>query len=172
MIIIASYNKENTIILSSCIITIVLLFKYIPKNKVREAHVPFLFQQTVTWFFGLLVVEKNFIKYPYRPYFKKSNKSGFSFEYFIYPALTSLFNVCYPEKRGILFKAFYTFSYSGAVTLFEILIEKYTDLITYKKWSWHWSFITMSFTYYLSRLYSRWFFKSLFNKGRPPFLNL
>lgn len=155
----AGHKKENAIVLSACIVTILLLLKYIPRNKLREALVPFLFQQAITWFCGLLVVEKKWIKYPYRMYFKTSSKSSFIFEYFFFPAFTSLYNSCYPDKKSFLFKAFYTFSYSGVVTFFEVFIEKYTSLISYKKWNWYWSFLSMSMAYCLSRLYYWWFFK-------------
>lgn len=82
-----------------------LLIKFIPKNMVREAHVAFLFKQLITCLFGLLVVENGNIKYPYRFFFKKSTKSSFTFEYFVYPALNALFNTYYPEKRNKYIKA-------------------------------------------------------------------
>jgi hypothetical protein len=153
-------KREDTILTVSCIVVMLLIFKYVPRHKMREAHVSFLFQQSMTWFFGLLVVEKGLIKYPYRTFFKKSNKTSFAFEFFIYPAITILFNLYYPEKRSCISKIIYVFSYSGVITLIETFTEKYTDLIEYKKWNRYWSFITLSCTYYVSRLYYRWFFST------------
>ncbi|KHF39404.1 CBO0543 family protein [Halalkalibacter okhensis] len=152
-------KRENVVVASSCIIIILLLFNFVPRNKMREAHISFLFQQAMTWFFGLLVVEKGLIKYPYRTFFKKSNKSSFAFEFFIYPAITILFNLYYPERRSCLSKIFYICSYSGVITFLETFTEKYTDLIEYKKWNGYWSFITLSITCFISRVYYRWFFK-------------
>ncbi|MEH7272491.1 CBO0543 family protein [Neobacillus vireti] len=63
------------------------MFKFVPKNKIRHAPVIFLFKQVITWLFGLLVVEKNLIEYPFRLYFKKAYKGSFCFEYFFLPCI-------------------------------------------------------------------------------------
>ncbi|RXI96655.1 hypothetical protein DS745_23440 [Anaerobacillus alkaliphilus] len=151
--------REKTIVTSSSIVLSILLLKFVPRSKVREAHVSFLFQQVITWFFGLLVVEKGYLRYPYRILFKKASRSSFAFEYFIFPAITVLFNLSYPKSKGILSKVFHIFSYSGVITGLEIIAVKYTKLITYVKWKWYWSFLSLSFSFILSRLYFRWFFK-------------
>lgn len=65
-----TYKAEKTILISSWIITALLLIRFVPKDKIRHAQVPFLFNQMITWFFGLLVVEKGLIEYPYRLFLK------------------------------------------------------------------------------------------------------
>ena len=142
-----------------------LLLVFVPRNKIREAQLSFLFKQVITWIFGLLVVEKNLISYPSRLFFNKANKSSFTFEYFIYPALCSFFNLYYPEKKSNFYKFCYYFLFSGIITGLEIVGCKYTNLIKYKNWKWYWSFITMWVTYYISRIYYRWFFK---DKRKAP----
>ena len=162
----SDHKKENAILLSALVATTLLLLKCIPRNQLREALIPFLFSQVVTWICGLFVVEKKLIQYPYRLFFKTSCKSCFAFEYFFFPALTALYNCHYPEKRSPLFKALYTSFYSGAIAILEVPIEKYTNLITYKKWKWQWSFLSMSMVYYLSRVFSRWFFKGEWSQNK------
>lgn len=81
-----TFKKEKIIEISSWIIMFMLLIKFVPKKKIREAHVVFLFTQVVTWLMGALVVEKGNIKYLIRTFFKKTIKSNFTFEYFIFPA--------------------------------------------------------------------------------------
>ncbi|CAN0211526.1 unnamed protein product, partial [Chrysoparadoxa australica] len=153
-------NKlDKTIELSAWIITSILLIKYVPKNRIREAHISYLFKQVVTWLFGLLVVEKKLISYPNRLFFKKANKSSFTFEYFVYPALCSLFNLYYPEKSNNVVKMIYYFIHTSIITGFEIFAVKYTNLIKYNNWKWYWSFVTMWLSYYISRIYYRWFYK-------------
>ncbi|MFE8699798.1 CBO0543 family protein [Cytobacillus sp. FJAT-54145] len=160
-------NKlDKTIEISAWIITSILLIKYVPKNRIREAHISFLFKQVVTWLFGLLVVEKNLISYPNRLFFKKANKSSFTFEYFVYPALCSLFNLYYPEKSNNVVKLIYYFIHTSIITGFEIFAVKYTNLIKYNNWKWYWSFVTMWFSYYISRIYHRWFYKDRSNNQR------
>lgn len=154
-----SKKLDKTIELSAWVVSSLLMIKFVPKNRVREAHVAFLFKQMLTWLFGLLVVEKNLISYPRRLFFKKANKASFTFEYFVYPALCTLFNIYYPEKRNRMIKMLYYIFHTSIITGFEMYAVRYTKLIRYKKWTWYWSFITIWFTYYLSRLYSKWFFK-------------
>lgn len=152
-------RKENTIEWSAIGVMTLLLYIFVPRNKIREAHTIFFFKQFVTWFFGLLVVEKNLISYPSRLFFKKTIKSSFTFEYYVYPALCVLFNLYYPERRNKMKKILYYFVHSGVITGFEIYALKYTNNIHYKKWKWYWSFLSIWFTYYLSRLYYKWFTK-------------
>jgi hypothetical protein len=149
---------DKTLDFSAIVIITILLIKFIPRNKIREAHVAFLFKQVITWIFGLLVVENNLISYPTRLFFEKTNKTSFSFEYFIYPALCSFFNVYYPKKGNYLIKYVYYFLHTSLIILFEVLAVKYTGLIHYKKWKWYWSFITVWLSYYVSHLYYKWFF--------------
>ncbi|WP_096271290.1 CBO0543 family protein [Paucisalibacillus globulus] len=150
---------EKTIELSAWVIMILLLFKFVPKNRIREAQVSFLFKQAVTWLFGLLVVEKKLISYPYRLFFKKTIKSSFTFEYFVYPSLCVLFNLYYPDKRNYPIKLLYYLFHSAIITGLEVVLLKYTKLIKYKKWTWYWSLLSMTFTNYLSHVYFKWFFK-------------
>lgn len=153
-------NKvEKTILTSSWITMIILLILFVPKNKLREAHVSFLFKQIITWLFGLLVVEKGLISYPFRLIFKKANHSSFTFEYFIYPALAVFFNLYFPEKRNNYIKVLYYLAHSGTITLFEMIALKYTQLIKYKQWSWYWSLISLWISYFITHSYYKWFFK-------------
>jgi hypothetical protein len=166
-----AHKVEKTILISSWVVTLLLLILFVPRERVREAQIPFLFKQVITWFFGLFVVEKGLIEYPYRLFFKKSNKSSFTFEYFVYPALCTLFNLYYPEKRNALIKVIYYFFHTSIITFLEIIAVKYTKLIRYKKWTWYWSFITLWITYYISRVYYRWFYKNQFSNALPSSSN-
>ncbi|MBE4909189.1 hypothetical protein IMZ08_14070 [Bacillus luteolus] len=161
-----SNKLDKTIELSAWIITSLLLIKYVPKNRIREAHISFLFKQVITWLFGLLVVEKALISYPNRLFFRKAIKSSFTFEYFVYPSLCALFNLYYPEKSNNVVKLIYYFIHTAIIAGFEIFAVKYTNLIKYNNWTWYWSFITMWLSYYISRIYHRWFFISRFNNKR------
>ncbi|PKG23991.1 CBO0543 family protein [Niallia nealsonii] len=152
-------NRDKRIEIAVWIVTSFLLIVFIPKNKIREAQVSFLFKQLLTWIFGLIVVERNLITYPTRTFFSKSNKSSFTFEYFVYPSLCALFNTHYPYHKNLGFKFLYFFLHSAGITITEAVLEKYTSLIKYNKWHWHWTFITIWLTYYTSHLYNKWFYR-------------
>ena len=93
-------NWDYALIALEWILTIVLLVKFISKNKIREAHVAFFFKQLITWVLGLLVVQLKLIEYPVR-LFPYANKASFTFEYFVYPSLCAIFNVNFPEKKNL-----------------------------------------------------------------------
>ncbi|OIJ11610.1 hypothetical protein BKP35_11765 [Anaerobacillus arseniciselenatis] len=152
----ARHKKEYTILVSSWVIASVLLCTLTPRNKVKHSMIAFLFHQVLTWLFGLLVVEKELIKYPVR-LFQKS-KTSFTFEYFVFPALSALFNVRFPEKANWFCKFLYYFYYPTIITLFEVYAEKRTKLIEYIRWNWFYSFITMFLSFFVSRQYYLWFF--------------
>lgn len=158
-------SVEKKILLSSWVICIGLLFIFVPKAKLREAQVVFLFKQVLSWLFGLTVVEKGLISYPVR-LFARANKTSFTFEYFVYPCLCIFFNLYYPYNKGGVATFLHYGLFSGFITILEYFLEKKTLLITYKNWTWYWTFITLSVTNYLSHKYYIWFFK--IEKGEQP----
>lgn len=159
-------SKEKRILALIWIVTSALVYIYIPRNKVKQGLLAFLFKQIITWPVGLFVVERGLIKYPVRLLFNKTNKSSFSFEYYYYPAICAIFNTNYPQNKNLFIKFFYHICYSSILTLLEVILERYTDLITYVKWKWYWSFITMTITFYCSRLFYKWFFNEEISSGR------
>ena len=151
------YKLERKMEWSAIGISLLLLFIFVPRNRVREAHNIFLFKQAVAWLFGLIVVEKKLIKYPSRILFRNALKSSFTFEYFVYPAHCVLFNMKFPEKNNYLVKFLYYFIHISIITGLEVFALKYTNVIRYTNWKWYWSFITLWFTNYLSRIYHKWY---------------
>ena len=151
-------NRDYILIATEWCIIIGLLVKFIPKNKIREAHVSFLFNQFVTWILGLSVVQLKLIEYPVR-LFPYATKSSFSFEYFAYPSLCAIFNVHYPEKKNTFGQFMYYFYYCTTMTVLEVFVEKYTNILKYIHWTWYITWITLFITFYITRKYYEWFFK-------------
>lgn len=165
----ASYRREKKILFFSYLTSALLLFIFVPKNKIRHATVPLLFKQVLTWLFGLIVVEKDLIRYPYRPFFKKTYKASFDFEYFIYPVSCAIYNLYYPEKRNRLIKIIYNIFFALLIAVPEVLIVRHSRLIRYRKWNWLLSSATMMATNYLSHIFYKWFFKNdseIFNPSK------
>lgn len=153
-------NRDIAIIILGWIITIILLIFFIPKNKIREAIIPFFFKLALTWITSLAVVELRLIEYPVR-FFSYANRTSFSFEYFIYPSFCSLFNIHYPERKSFFKQFMYYFYWCSILTAIEIRVEKYTDILEYLHWSWHITWLTFLITFYLSRQFYLWFFKKV-----------
>jgi len=139
-------------------ITSVLLLLYVPKEKIRESFVIFMFKQLMTWLIGLVVAELKLLEYPIRS-FAYATKASFDFEYFFYPSFCVLFNLYYPEGKRISQQILYYFYYCTVLTMIEVLVEKYTNILEYLNWTWYITYISFAITFYLSHLFYRWFFK-------------
>jgi len=154
-------SLEQIILIASCVITIVSIFFLVPKDKIREAWLIFLFKQTLTWSIGLYVVQKGRIEYPIRLFFEKATGTSFEFEFIIYPVLCVYFNLYYPQKGSSFIKVGYYAVFCSAITAFEAILEKNTLLIKYIGWSWYWTWLTLFVTFYISRTFYLWFFKKI-----------
>jgi hypothetical protein len=151
-------NKEYALIIAQWIITIGLLIKFIPRNKIREAYIAFTFKQILTWILGLTVAELRLIEYPVR-LFPYANKASFTFEYFVYPSICAIFNVNFPENKSNFSKSMYYFYYCTAITILEVLVEKHTNIIKYIHWTWHVTWITLFITFFITRRFYLWYLR-------------
>ena len=151
-------SKEYILEAIGWTITIGLLIKFIPKNKIRQAFIAFGFKQLLTWLLGLSVVEFGLIEYPVR-LFPNATKTSFSFEYFIYPSFCAIFNVNYPEKKGAFGQFMYYFYYCTLLTIIEVIVERYTNILKYIHWTWYVTWITLFITFYSTRKFYEWFYK-------------
>jgi hypothetical protein len=130
---------------------------FIPKNKIRLAVVAFLFQQIITFLIGLVVVELGLLEYPVR-LFASINRTSFTFEYYAFPVICAAFNVWYPNDRSTLIQLGYYAGFSSVLTIAEVIIEKYTNLIKYIHWEWYITWSTICLAFFLARLFCVWFF--------------
>lgn len=133
---------------------------FIPRDKRKDASIIFLFQQFVTWFLGLLVVELHLLEYPVRE-LAEVNRTSFLYEFLVYPITSIFFCLYYPQLRSKLIKIIYIVTFTTCLTIPEVLFEKYTDLISYMNWAWYISWISIYVTLYLSWVFYRWFFRLL-----------
>ncbi|MGV3466859.1 MAG: CBO0543 family protein [Heyndrickxia sp.] len=147
---------EWWILLAVYIVSTGILF-FIPKNKIRIAVVAFLFKQVITFLIGLMVVELGLLKYPVR-LFSSINRTSFTFEYYGFPVICAAFNVWYPKNKSKLIQFGYYVLYTSVMTLLEVIIEKYTDLLQYIHWEWYISWITLIGAFFIARLFCVWFF--------------
>ncbi|KKI91322.1 hypothetical protein WQ54_15370 [Bacillus sp. SA1-12] len=147
---------EWWLLLSVYVFATGILF-FIPKKKIRLAVVAFLFKQIITFLIGLVVVELGLIEYPIR-LFASINRTSFTYEYYAFPVACAVFNVWYPNNRSKLIQFGYYAGFTSVLTIAEVIIEKYTELIYYIHWEWYISWITICLSFFLSRIFCVWFF--------------
>lgn len=148
---------EYSIEIASWMIALALLYFYVPKKKYREAQLSFLFMQGLTWILGLLAVELRLLEYPVR-FFSYTTRVSFTFEYFVFPVVSVIFNLYFPKEGTGLRKILYSLAFPTIITIAEVILEEYTACIEYINWHWSWSWISMLVTLLLSYGYYKWFF--------------
>ncbi|MDF2791222.1 MAG: hypothetical protein K0S80_4324 [Neobacillus sp.] len=153
-------NLEIWILIVSIIVTVILLWIFIPRDRILDANISFLFMQVLTWLFGSIVAEKRLIEYPVR-FMEYAYRVSFTFEYFIFPAVSALYNVNYPCGKSLKYKIGYNIFFPTIMTGTEVILEKYTSVIKYIHWSWYWSWISMYLTLQISYWYYRWINKKI-----------
>jgi hypothetical protein len=144
---------------AAIVIMAVLLLIFVRRDMIRQAIIIFLFKQLLTWLLGLIVVEFGLIVYPIR-FFPNATKSSFTFEYLIYPAICVIFNLHYPNGKSRIRQFLHFVYFCSAITVVEVLCERYTDIIKYIHWTWYATWISLFLTFYISRKFYVWFFKN------------
>jgi hypothetical protein len=152
---------RDTIILASVwVITIIILIISTNRKNLIKTHLSFLFMQVPSWLFGALVVQGRLIEYPVG-FLKIAYRASFTFEFFVFPAVSSVFNVHFPREKPWYIKALYILSFPTLITIIEVILEKHTNLVKYINWTWYWSYITITLTLLLSYWYYLWFFEKI-----------
>jgi hypothetical protein len=151
-------NRDYALLIVQWLVTIGLLIRFIPRNKIREAFVAFSIKQMLTWLLGLIVAELRLIEYPVR-LFPYANKASFTFEFFVYPSICAIFNINFPENKSNFKKFMYYFYYCTSITVAEVITERYTNILKYIHWTWYITWITLFLTFILTRRFFVWFYK-------------
>jgi hypothetical protein len=146
-------------ILGAVYIVCLAMLAFVPKQRRRMAIAIYLFQETLAWIMGLLVVEYGLLAYPVREL--TTMRTSFVFEFLALPTTSVYYNLYYPESRALYVRVVYTVACVAAVTALELWLEANTDLVEYIRWSGFWSFVTITLSLVLSRLYCKLFLRGL-----------
>ncbi|MFB9324706.1 CBO0543 family protein [Paenibacillus aurantiacus] len=151
---------DTVILYGVWILTTILLIVFINRTNWIQAQISFLFMQVPSWLFGSLVVQGGLIEYPVG-FLKIAYRASFTFEFFVFPAVSAIFNTYFPRKKHWVIKTLYILGIPGLMTAGEVYLEKHTELIKYLHWAWYWSYLTMTATLLLSYGYYLWFFRKV-----------
>jgi hypothetical protein len=146
-----SLPLQYGIIVSVWILSLLLIL-IIPPQKRRLAMVAFLFKQYITCIFGHAVVELQLLAYPVRELADVS-RTSFTYEYMAYPMTCAVFNAYFPSHRSGWIQFGYYVLFTTVLTVGEVLLVQYTDLIRYVRWNWFWSWATIFLTFLMTRAF-------------------
>jgi hypothetical protein len=132
---------DRIILWSMFIIGMVLLIFSLRKPLIKDTILVFIMKAYFSSFIGVIVVEEKMVEYPVR-FLSKYFDASILFEYFLYPIMCVYFyqTTYHSSYAGIVLQCAL---YTAALTVIEVLCEKYTDLITYHTWTWMHSFISI-----------------------------
>ncbi|MBA2875144.1 CBO0543 family protein [Thermaerobacillus caldiproteolyticus] len=152
---------DRIILWSFSIIGLALLFFSLRKPLIKERKpiikdtiLVFLLKAYLSTYIGIFVATEKMIEYPVR-FLSKYFETSIIFESFLYPIMcVYFFQTTYHSKfLGIVLQCAL---YTAALTIIEVLCEKYTDLIKYHTWTWMHSFITIFLLSLFVRMLMQW----------------
>lgn len=139
----------------------------IPRSKRRHGMLAALMFQAIIWLCDMPAFTYGVVSAPVNE-FPKATDLAITINYFFYPVMFSIYYVHRKVKGGLWSKFAYFFLWISSITLFDIVIEKYTDLLEYGLITWYGMWGYIGFLFYASQLCCDWFFKdkALFQADR------
>ncbi|NGQ96730.1 hypothetical protein G3578_16315 [Brevibacillus sp. SYP-B805] len=136
------------------IIGMVLLFISLRKPLIKDMVLVYLMKGYISSFFGIIVAEEKWVEYPVR-FLGQYFKTSIIFEYFLYPIMcVYLYRTSYRSSfLGIIVQCAL---YASAMTILEVVCEKYTNLVKYHTWTWMYSFLTIFLLSFMVRMLMQW----------------
>lgn len=150
---------EYIIIAAVWLLSFVLL-GFIPRHKRRLGLIAFFVKQWVTCVLGHLVVQLHLLAYPVRE-FAEINRSSLTYEFMAYPTVCALFTACYPVGKSKWIQFGYYALFCTALTVPEVLLERYTQVVRYIHWNGLWTWSTLFLTFLLTRMICVYYFQTI-----------
>lgn len=116
------------------------------REKIKDWFLVFFIKGYISSFIANIVVRNNQISFPIR-FMPKFFDISIIFDYLLFPLLCVFYNRTSLTSKPVSI-LFQSLLYSTPMTLIEVLLERYTDLIKYKrKWNWIITYITLVVTF-------------------------
>ena len=135
------------IILGIGLLLIPFAFK---REKLKDWLLIFFLKGYISSFIDQIIVKKKKIVYPVR-FMSKYFESSILFDYLLFPILCVFYNRT-SENSNLKSILLQPFIYSTPMMILEIILEKYTNLIKYKRdWNWMITYLSLVITFLFVR---------------------
>ncbi|WP_313800380.1 CBO0543 family protein [Cytobacillus sp.] len=131
---------------------------FIPRKDRRKGFLALMMFQAIIWLCDMPSFQYGLLSAPFRE-FPKATDLALTINYFFYPALFSIYYINKKEKGTIWTSFTYFFLWVTLITLFDIMIERYTDLLKYGLLTWYGMWIYIALLFYVSQICCNWFYK-------------
>lgn len=131
---------------------------FIPRKDRRKGFLALMIFQAFIWLCDMPSFKYGLLSAPVRE-FPKATDLAITINYFFYPVLFSIYYVNQKPQGTKWTRSTYFFVWTSAITMFDIIIEKYTNLLEYGLLTWYGMWIYIVFLYFVSQSCCNWFFK-------------
>jgi uncharacterized membrane protein len=151
-------RMEHLILLAMWLFGFVGFILFIPRKDRRKGLLAFLMFQAIIWLCDMPAFQIRLLSAPVRE-LPKATDLPLTIDYFFYPVLFAIFYVHKSVKGSLLSRSTFFFVWTSAITLFDIVIERYTDLLKYELLPWYGMWFYIVFLFYVSQVCCNWFYK-------------
>ena len=131
---------------------------FIPHKGRRKGLLAALMFQLLIWLCDMPSFTYGLLSAPIR-IFPKATELTVTINYFFYPILFAIFYVHRKAKNNIWLRLTYFFVWISIITIYDIILERYTDLLTYESLTWWGMWIYIGFLFFISMVCCNWFYK-------------
>lgn len=158
---------ERLILIAMWLFGFVGFILFIPRKDWRKGFLAFLMFQGIIWLCGMPAFQFGLLTAPMRE-FPKATDLPLTIDYFFYPVLFSIFYINKKVKSSLGYRFAYFIVWISIITLFDIILERYTDLLEYEWITYYGMWIYIGFLFYVSEVCCNWFYKdkTLYQTGR------
>lgn len=149
---------ERLILVAMWLLGLVGFILFIPRKDLRKGFMAFSMFQSFNWLCDMFSFNYGLISAPVRE-FPKATDLPITINYLFYPVLFSIYYVHKRVEWSLLYRLIYFFVWISIGTLFDNVIEKYTDLLEYESLTWYGMWVYIGFLYYVCQVCCNWFFK-------------
>lgn len=121
-------KSDYIVLLLLWIILPIILWKVIPRNRLREAIATLLFFQMLTWLFSIYLTYFGFLESPIR-IFKHATKINFTMECLVFPFFAVLFQLKFPTHANFIRRMLHYLFWIGIILSFMFLLGKFTNIM-------------------------------------------
>lgn len=152
-------NSDLYLILSLWIILPFVLWKVIPRNRLREAIATLLFFQMLTWLLSIFLIYFGLYEPPFR-IFGNATKINWTMEYLVFPFFAVLFQLRFPKEAHFIKRLLHYLFWVGCILSAMFLLGTISNIVNSNIESLIRSFFNFIIELWLCRKYILWFMDS------------
>lgn len=151
-------QMDYFILIAMWIIGIIGFIVFIPRKEKRKGILVFMIFQAIIWLCDMFSFSNNLLSAPVR-FFPKATDLTVTINYLFYPMLFSLYYVHRKANGSLKYRITYFLIWVSSVTLFDMLIERHTNLLEYDRITSFGMWVYNGFIFFMSQMCCSWFYR-------------